>query len=323
MQLARKILKRFNGFHYPQEYLCMPSAFPALKVYLLAENIFIADITTLHCFTGYHPLIIVLPASVHEKLPGTTGIELVFSPHDYNGNVGLLKKDAPARLVLEKINNISATGTGMFFYRGKRGTHRFTGALQQYMGEMENRFFARKPGNVFLEGNLLKQVQIAYAIPRNICIATVGNTKACNFFPTDLHGSVEPGKYIVSLRHEGKACAQVMEAGQMVVAEVNAHAYKKVYALGKNHMKELQPSDVFETRELPSKNFGIPLHEETVGYRELQLEDSFIYGIHRLLIFRVVHHQMFHPGTPSLQHIHNCSATWQWKQGREGNYLLR
>ena len=63
----------------------------------------------------------------------------------------------------------------------------------------------------FLPDNLYKQVQIAYSIPRNISLITVGQNDRFNLFPTDLHGPVNEDHYIISLRHEGKACQQVMK----------------------------------------------------------------------------------------------------------------
>lgn len=320
MRLVQKILKRFNGLHYPQEYLCMPSTEPGLHVYLFIEGSLVADITSLHCFTGYHPLIIALPGLIAGFPVEADEIRLLFTPQVLNENVDWLQKDAPASLVLHKIQ----TGmNGVVFYKGVSGHHRFIASWQQYLGHLENRFFARKPGNVYLGGNLLSQVQIAYAIPRNICIGSIGSSEACNFFPTDLHGPIGHERYIVSLRHEGRACAQVMDTGKMVVSKVNASDYKKVYALGKNHMKECQPASAFETFHRNSGMLHVPLHAGTVSYREMMLEESFTEGIHRLLLFRVLHREMIHPHLPWLQHIHNCTATWQWKQGMGGNYLVR
>jgi flavin reductase (DIM6/NTAB) family NADH-FMN oxidoreductase RutF len=188
---------------------------------------------------------------------------------------------------------------------------------------INNRLYNKKPGNVFLHDNLYKQVQIAYAIPRNILLITVGNENLFNLFPTDLHGQVGEEHYIISLRTGGKAAAQVADAGKLAISQVHAEAYKTVYGLGKNHMQELKPRDNFLFGALSSASFQLPLPRDIFSYLELHLQDSFTHGIHTIFLFSILHQQQIRPAIATLAHIHNCYASWRYKNGLPGNYLLR
>src|SRR5206468_7751300 len=106
--------------------------------------------------------------------------------------------------------------------------HHFLSSFHQYIIGLNNKLYNKKPGNVFLNDNLYKQVQIAYAIPRIISLITVSDEKFYNLFPTDLRGPVNEQYYVSSLRHEGKACRQVETAGRIVISQVDCRFYKTV-----------------------------------------------------------------------------------------------
>ena len=96
-----------------------------------------------------------------------------------------------------------------------------------------------------------------------------------------------------------------------------------VYALGKNHMQPLKERNSFEFDTVLSKKFQLPLPKNLLSYKELMLADSFAHGIHKLLLFQIVHHEQLSAETGVLVHIHNSYATWRDKKGFESNYLLR
>jgi flavin reductase (DIM6/NTAB) family NADH-FMN oxidoreductase RutF len=173
-----------------------------------------------------------------------------------------------------------------------------------------------------LKNDLYTQVQIAYSIPRKICLITVGENDRFNLFPTDLHGRIDD-VYIISLRKDGKACQEVESAKKIVLSDINASAYKKVYALGKNHMQPLKEKSLFEWNAVCSKNFNLPLPKDVLSYRELELEQSFLHGIHKLLLFRMVSEEKVSLEPATLSHIHNCYATWRYKHRISSNLLLR
>src|SRR5688500_11706539 len=61
MRLIRRLQKKFNGNHYPQDYLCLAKSFDHfLNLYLIAGGQVIKDITNQHAFTGYSPVLFAL-----------------------------------------------------------------------------------------------------------------------------------------------------------------------------------------------------------------------------------------------------------------------
>ena len=181
--------------------------------------------------------------------------------------------------------------------------------------------FNKKTGNVFLENNLYKQVQIAYAIPSVISLITVSSDNLFNLFPTDLHGQINEDYYIISLRYQGNACKQVEQAKKIVLSNVDASYYKEAYNLGKNHMQPLKEKSNFVFSEENSYTLKLPLPPNVIECRELELKDSFIHGIHKLLLFKILNHQRSQNPSTTLAHVHNVYATWRYKQGL-GNYFF-
>ncbi len=325
MAFLQKILNRFNGLHYRQEYLCLnrESFHEPLYVYLVENKTVLCDITNRHCFVGYSPLVFAFPSNLLKHIRNTGNIQLVFTRISLEQNGVFRKKDALAHLVLKKIVQKPVDENLVIFYEGEKGDHRFSSAFHQSMISFNNQLYGKKPGNVFLKGNLYSQVQIGYSVPRKICLITVGENNLYNHFPTDLHGQISDEYYVVSLRHEGNACKQVEAAEKIVLSDMDVHAYKKVYSLGKNHMQALKDRSAFDFSSEYSKNFHLPLPEDIIAYKELQVINSFVKGIHKLILFRIVHTEKIQQQPSTLVHIHNCYATWRNKQGMEGNYLLR
>jgi len=325
MKLVKKILNKLNGLHYPQEYLCLAreSFANPLHVYLANDKHIISDITNHHVFAGYHPLIFAFPAIRRIDLDALVEIEVVFSNRLLPEKAFYSSKDSNATLRLRFVKKQEIGASSIYYYEGIWGEHRFLTSFQQFIIGLNNRLFNRKTGNVFLQGNLYKQVQIAYALPRTISLVTVSQKGLVNLFPSDLHGQVDEQHYIISLRHGGKACSQVEEAGKVLITQVHLNSFKTVYALGKNHMQELNEKENFPLSNAVSTVFQLPLPESALYYRELELQESFIHGIHKLLLFKIRSEQQVKDIPVTLAHIHNCYATWRYNIGLEGNYLLR
>lgn len=322
MQPVKKLLDRLNGYQYRQEYLCLadePFTQP-LYAYTMSGDAIENNITNNHLFVGYSPLIFALDIFKNE-------LEIRFTHDELSSGQILKANDALAWL---KLRRIPAPTNDIAFYEGAEAHHRFIPAFNQFVNRLNNRLYQQKAGNVYLDSTLYPQVQVAYAIPRGISLLTLALPEGFNLFPTDLHGPTLSGAeglsvvegYIISLRHGGLACKQVQEAGKIVVSRVQPHMYKEVYKLGKNHMQPIKPANAFPFSKANSKSFNLPLPQNTVGYTELELQTSFDHGIHRVLLFNIVN-QHVEPGSQSLRHIHNSYATWRFKHGFPGNYLLR
>ena len=319
----KKILGKFNGLHYRQEYLCLAkeSFQNPIQAYFVKGAQIIKDITNEHLFTGYSPLILTLTSCVLKE--PFSNIEIVFSQSSLQPNDLFTERDALARLSLRLIQKQRFDNNELYYYEGVRGQHHFLSLFHQYMVGLNNQLYNRKKGNVFLNNDLYKQVQIAYSIPRIISLVTVGSSGLYNLFPTDLHGPVNERYYVSSLRHGGEACKQVEEAGRIVISQVHSEACKTVYGLGKNHMQKLKPKENFFFSESLSEVFRLPLPKSLLSYRELELVESFEHGIHKLLLYKTAASQAVNKDLSTLAHIHNCYATWRYHKGLPGNYLLR
>jgi flavin reductase (DIM6/NTAB) family NADH-FMN oxidoreductase RutF len=325
MQLLQKLLNKFNGLYYTQEYLCLAkeSFQQPLHVYLIAGKQIIRDITDQHLFTGYSPLIFTLYSPSINAVELTEKIDIFFSGRCLKPNEFLEKKDAIACLSLKEIRRQSTGDMDIVYYEAINGEHHFLSSFHQYIIALNNRLYNKKPGNVYLHNNLYSQVQIAYSVPRVISLITVTDGKLFNLFPTDLHGPVNEQYYISSLRHEGKACKQVEASGRVVISQVHCDAYKAAYLLGKNHVQELRSKDNFPFGNINSSVFQFPLPQSALYYRELELMQSLEHGIHKLLLLKIVSRQVLSHEPATLAHVHNVYATWRRNNGLPGNYLLR
>jgi hypothetical protein len=318
---VKKILHKLNGLHFAKEYCCLTkeSITHPLHVYIVSFNRIIKDITNGHLFVGYCPLVFAIVSNPGHEL--TANIHLIFSERVLPPNASFSKKDAIASLDLQLVKKQVAGNRLIFYYEGIRGSHRFISAFHQFINSMYNQLYKKRPGNVFLPANLYKQVQIAYAVPRIISLITVKQNGLFNLFPTDLHGQVDETYYIISLRTGGLACAQVEAAGKVLIAQVPFHHHETVYQLGKNHMQPLKHISDFPFSASLSQNMGWPLADNFLAYHELELTGSFLHGIHKILLFKILY--QYHPKkeTATLAHIHNCYATWRHKRKLPGNYL--
>ena len=323
MSIVKKILTKFNGLHYRQEYLCLAkeSFQNPIHAYFIKDGRIIKDITNEHLFTGYSPLIFTLTSSDLKEPP--SNIEILFSQQSLQPNDFFDERDALARLSLRLIQSQKIHNNEIYYYEGVNGQHHFISLFHQAVVGLNNQIYNRRKGNVFLNNNLYKQVQIAYSVPRVISLITVGSGGLYNLFPTDLHGPINDEYYVSSLRHGGAACKQVEIAGQILISQVHSRMYKRVYGLGKNHMQELKPKENFFFSESLSSLFKLPLPKSLLSYRELELVGSFDHGIHKLLLYKIISSQVVSKDPSTLAHIHNCYATWRHRKGLPGNYLVR
>lgn len=316
--LLQKILHKLNGLYYPQEYLCfsLEKFRKPLHVYLCNDKEVIHDVSEEHLFIGYKPLIIALP------FVNNNNIRLVFSRSIIFEKAKINNNEILASLFLKQIQQVGTRDGNICYYECIHGSHRFVNTFHQWISALNNKLFSNKAGNIYLEGNLLKQVQIAYAVPRKICLITTGEDRKYNLFPTDLHGRMGE-HYIISLRTDGKACDQVVSTGKIVLSDIDAAYYKEVYALGKNHMKEQQSEEHFAFNGKYSENYHLPLPAYATSYKELELVSSVSHGIHKLLLFRIVNAKNLSDTGNTLVHIHNVYATWRHRNNIETEYYFR
>ncbi|RYY97725.1 MAG: hypothetical protein EOO11_10090 [Chitinophagaceae bacterium] len=315
MKLLQKILGRTRGLRFPQEYLCLDADRHegAPRWYRADGETVGPELTAAHLFVGYCPVLLALPG----RLAPGDALRIVIA-------TGALQPGdpVPRRPLAElRLRRMACTGE-LACFEALQGAHRFLPAFRQALIDHHNRWYQQRAGNVFLEGNRYRQVQIAYSLPRTISLITVGDAASCNLFPTDLHGSCG-GEYLVSLRHGGMAGAQVQAAGRIHLANMAPAAYRTVYGLGKNHMQPPRAPEALPLGPLRSPQWGLPVPADAISGYELELLDSFDAGIHRLFRFRIRSQTVYARNAGTLAHVHNVYATWRYKNGGAGNYLLR
>lgn len=325
MQLLQKSLNKLNGLYYKQDYLCLDkqSFQRSLKSYIISGNRIIRNVTDQHLFTGYCPLVFAFPSFPEIDLSGSGKVVLAFTNHEFQSNDSIAPKDIIAGIYLNKIRQQVAGTDLIFYYEGHKGEHGFISSFHQSVIQLQNRLYNKKPGNVYLAGNLLKQVQIAYSLPRVISLITVGSNGIYNLFPTDLHGQIDNQHYIISLRYGGKAAQQVETTKRIIITEINPSMFKTAYDLGKNHMQEYKSKDQFPLTSDLSESYGLPVPIGAAYCRELELQEYFDHGIHRIFLFRIINKTQIGTDRATLAHIHNVYATWRHNNGLPGNYLLR
>jgi hypothetical protein len=309
LNLFKKILDQLRGLHYSREYLCFAKAnfTHTPQLYLISKGLVLRNITDAHLFVGYKPLILAFPNSketIHENNCHLILSQLIYQPNDQ------IKKGCPCQACFKKINQ-TETYT---FYEGQTGWHHFLNSFEQKLVSLYNYLYNRKPGNVYLNSSLYKQVQIAYALPRNISLIVLKNGELYNVFPTDLHGSLDDSTYIISLRKGGKALEQVQELGKLLIAEIEASTCSLVFSLGKNHMKPMDSKSLFPLSEQESTAFAWPIPTHCTKWKELVLSQSIPAGIHQLLIFKIMEKSPALDTGQSLYHIHNTYASWRYKR---------
>ncbi|HUR10289.1 MAG TPA: hypothetical protein VM012_02900 [Flavitalea sp.] len=311
-----------KGLHYGQEYLCVPfeDFQPLFHLYFVADEVVLKEITTEHLFVGYHPLLLALPVPFDTH--SDKSLFLNFTSQPFSMGNTLKQKDTVARIELKMITDIPVPSPGYRFYRAIHAMHRFVPAFNRWIQSKANHLFNRRPGNIFLEGNLLEQVQVAYSYPRIISLISLKHATGFNLFPTDLHGQIGD-TYVVSLRTGGKAAEQVERSKFLAISEVNTHHGKHVYELGKNHMQDPKSFKEFSFSQRTSQVLQIPLPEGAVSYRELQLTDSFRYGIHCVMLFIILNREILESGIHRLAHVHTSYATWRHRNGMVNNIIDR
>jgi hypothetical protein len=324
MAFFQKILHKLNGIRYRQEYLCIPLGQHAhpLYAFLVSDNIAIKDITTLYSMVGICPLIFALPALDELDLDVQDKINIVYSAIPLKIGSAILTKNSVAELCLKRIKIQRIGQYSIYYFEGERGRHNFLSFFNQFVIRLNNRLYNKKKGNIFLEGNLYTQIQIVYSIPQVISLITVGSDNLYNVFPTDQHGQITDEHYVITLRHAGKACKQVEATKRIVLSNIEASYYKEVYSFGKNHMQPPKEKSNFDFSETQSQILNLPLPRCTIEYRELELQDFFIHGIHKVLLFKILSHQTVSDKNTTLACINNVYATWRYKNNLPNNYFV-
>jgi hypothetical protein len=276
------------------------------------------DLTDSHLFVGYYPLIIAISCEKNSSLNN-----LLQNKNNIKTVLGESKNKFIAQLILKKINTLEFDDVTLFLFEGVKGSHRFLSKFHILTNSLKYKLTAEKKINIYLKGNLYEQVKIAYSIPRRILLVSLGKNNMFNIFPTDINGRIGKQNFVISLRNNGKANNQVKELRKIVLSEVAADAYKEVYSLGVNHIKDLRAKKEFDLSEKLSQQFSLPLPNYALRYFELDFIYDMQTGVHNLCFFKIVNSAIIGDSKSTLAHIHRDYAEWRINNGIKSEFLLR
>ena len=326
-QLFKQGLRRaLLGQNIPQEYVCLAreKLDNVFQLFLTTrENDDFLEVTDCHLFLGYHPVVIGIELEAShpwsDKLSQVEEVCLCFTLEDFHPSDRW--KDFPVansdvgRMMMTKQPRKTLGHRAIFLWQGTWAWHQFLSPFHQFNNRLAQALRKTKSSNINLPGNLYEQVRLAYAYPRAIGLITVGDQDRINIFPTDLHGPVGKEHYVSSLRHAGRACAQVEDNGKITLSFMESGLGQEVYRMGGNHMKELRPPEVFNLSNRRSDVLDLPLPAGHIGYLELELIDTLDIDLHRLLFYRVLNRYAGTSDSFSLCHVHRYYAQWRLNKG--------
>ena len=313
-----KFRKLLFGTSLPQEYICVAkeNLSNQFRVYLLTKNGFI-DITDEHILLGYCPVIIGLSTAKNDSLS-----DLLDSKNEIVFMFGESAEEIIAKVALKKIEIITFESICFFLFEGIKGSHNFLSIIYQLTNNIKYKIQAEKKKNIYLKGNLYQQVKIAYSIPRNISLITLGNKSLFNIFPTDLNGRIDDNYFVISLRKTSKANQQVIEQRKLLLSEISAESCIEAYSYGINHMRELQPIRNFSFNKELSESIKLPLPKNVLQYFELEFVQQLVLGIHNLIFFTIIG-SMKIGASNTLAHIHRDYAQWRINNNLQSEFLFR
>ena len=305
------------GTVFPEEYLCLPSneIGSDLTLELQLKNGTVLDITMQHLFIGYKP--VILGVLLDPEALDTEGIVLIRLFHALKK-----RKISIGELRLKAFQQVPFQNQVCYLLEGVSGKHQLMSRFHQFTGKLLHNYKANKSDAIYFTWSTFQQVKMAYALPRAISLISLGEENRFNMFPTDLHGLLTSNTYVISLRMQGKAFAQVDRIKKIVLCSIAAEHYKVVYGLGKRHMKDLTDVSELPISGLYSVKYHLPLAVGTLEYRELELERIIEHGVHQLLFFKVNSHVEL-IDVPHLRHIHVSYAHYRRRNKMQTNYLIR
>lgn len=325
MNFKESVRKLLFGLTVPQQYVCLEreTFSQPLETIVTVEG-GVKPVPIEPVFVGYKPVVMAFN-DPHDFL-GHSKVCLHLYHGVFNVNVnwrGLsADRDSVARMVLEPVSTSFQKMESSKLYVGKAGSHSFLTPFHQFTNSLKEMAKPPMAGNVNLPGNLHDMVRIAYATPRTIALITVEDGGLMNMFPTDLHGKLHSKFYISSLRIGGKAQQQVERVRRLVLAEMPCESFRDVYALGKNHMREMLSRNNFHLSPIVSEKFNFAIPAKALRYFELEVVEFKDIGIHRIYLYKIENEVTLSAGK-TLAHIHQYYAQWRKNNCLETDYLFR
>jgi flavin reductase (DIM6/NTAB) family NADH-FMN oxidoreductase RutF len=324
VKIKDHVKKFLFGLTIAQQYVCLSreNFFYPLKATVTLPNDSI-PISLAHIFVGYKPVVLAFNDENDALKPmicvqfHNTDMQINSSWMNFPADDGAI-----ARISLSLGPTSFKQNKNIKIYLAEFGEHFFLARFHQITNNFRDRFVQSNPDNVNLPGNLHDLVRIAYSVPRTIALMSLESGGVMNLFPTDLHGKVDDNYYMSSLRIGGKAQQQLERVRRVVLSEVESDTFREVYALGKNHMKEMSSTSNFNLSSFNSEKFSFKIPANALRYLELEVLEWIDAGIHRIYLYKIVNSVELGAGK-TLAHIHQYYAQWRNNHKLETKYLLR
>lgn len=299
-----------SNFFFPNEYICINQneILPDCKVILKSGQATV-DVTLKHLFLGYKPILIGIPRSIMATIKGKCELQF-FTKDKLCGNI--------------ELSQLAIDHPSIILFEGKSAKHNLLSFPQMFI-EFIKHLKANKDHPLYPDKNLYNQTRVAYSFPRKINVIVVKKDNQYNIFPTDLHGEIlGDNLYIISLRENGKAYSQVMEADHITLSTVPSEMFESIYQLGKNHMQELKPEEeltdlILHTQTNPS--YAVSKH--CSSFIVLKKRDQFKIGIHNLITFTIEYRGSLNENTDTLAHFHAYYSNWRSRNNFHDKLLIR
>jgi hypothetical protein len=315
MSFSTLIKHSLTGQHFPQEYLCLSfdKFIQPFSLFMLSGEKAI-DISDQHCMLGYKPVLIGL--TMPSSIPFNSDA-LNCSIQLRNGNQVI----GSAKFEIEYKQTF--TSSTYYVLKLKEGNHQLIASFYQNMNSLIENFRNKPKGNISIDKNSYRLLSMVYSVPRIIRLVTIGESELYNLFPTDLNGKIDDHHFSCSFRIDKLPSKEIVKLKRLVISDIHSGYYKEVYAMGKNHSRNLSLRENFPFSNFNSEKFDLPIPEYCIRYRELELMEFKDHSLHRIFFFKTFFEKELENSNDLLAHIHRFAAEWRLKNHIPSQYLVR
>lgn len=125
---------------------------------------------------------------------------------------------------------------------------------------------------------------VFYMCPRPVVLVTVEHEGRGNMFPMDLIGPTDSPWFTMALRRTSPAVGLMQQSGRMALTSIPLTCRDVVYRLGRHHSELSIDWSTLPFRTTASRLFGLPVHEDAIRVREVQVREFHDVGSHVLFV---------------------------------------
>jgi flavin reductase (DIM6/NTAB) family NADH-FMN oxidoreductase RutF len=168
----------------------------------------------------------------------------------------------------------------------------------------------KNPHNFQMTDTDLRCSFVFYMCPRPVVLVTVEYEGQGNMFPMDLIGPTDSPWFTMALRRTSPAVRLMQQSRCMALTSIPFSCRDVVYRLGTHHSELSIDWSTLPFRTTASKLFGLPVHEEAIRVREVQVKEFHEVGSHVLFVTSIesdTSHERVRDGNAPVQLFHSFS----------------